>query len=386
MKKKRNHDKIRCVHIITKLELGGAQDNTLYTLEHLPAERYEKILISGTGGMRDEEAINASSYEALFVPSLRRKINPLMDLLALFKLYALLRKLKPAIVHTHSSKAGILGRWAAFLARTPVIIHTYHGFGFNDYQHPLKRALLVASERLTAPVTTAFIAVSKNTMQTGIKNRIGRPEKYTVIYSGIHRRNNKDVDRNSVRRELGFNDEDILITNISCLKPQKNVVDFVRIAHDLVQKNSTKKLHFLIIGDGEERPKIESLVTKLGLSGIVHLLGWRRDAHTILSASDIFVLTSLWEGLPRSLLEAMDACLPCCVYSVDGIKDIIEYKKSIFAVSIGDFSAIVETLDHLVNYDTMRRKIGYHSANRFQKEFYIDTMLESINILYMAQV
>ncbi|MBD3347275.1 MAG: glycosyltransferase, partial [Chitinivibrionales bacterium] len=321
-----------------------------------------------------------------FVPSLKREISPVWDLIALIKLYQLLRRLKPDIVHTHSSKAGILGRWAAFLARTPVIIHTFHGFGFNDFQKPAKKALLVLSERITALVTTALIAVSHHTKQTGLKHRIGREAQYTVINSGIHRNNAKSVDRLEVRKKLGFKSEDILITNISCLKPQKNVSDFVRVAKELVKKNPEKKLQFVVIGDGEERGIIQTMTAELQVSERVHLLGWRRDTAEILSASDIFVLTSLWEGLPRALLEAMDAGLPCCVYRVDGIHDIMLDGKNEFSVEAGNVIGLTEILNHMVNDSSFRKYAGSECKKSMKKDYYIDIMVDKINVFYSGNL
>jgi glycosyltransferase involved in cell wall biosynthesis len=364
------------------LELGGAQDNTLYTLENLSPERYEKYLITGQGGMRDKEAKQSSAYITYFVPSLKREINPAWDLIALFKLVKLLRGLKPDIVHTHSSKAGILGRWAAFLARTPVIIHTFHGFGFNDFQKPAKKAVLVLSERITAFVTTAFIAVSKHTMRTGLEHRIGRADQYTVINSGIHRNKALSVDRLEIRKKLGFSSEDILITNISCLKPQKNVSDFVRVAKELVKKNPEKKLQFVVIGDGEERGIIQTMTAELQVSERVHLLGWRRDTAEILSASDIFVLTSLWEGLPRALLEAMDAGLPCCVYRVDGIHDIIKNSENGFSVRAGNILKLVEYIELLSIDPILRKEIGSKGKHSISNNLYIEEMVRAIDLFY----
>jgi hypothetical protein len=151
---------IKVAHIITKLELGGAQQNTLFTVSHLDRDRFQPILITGEPGLLDEEARGLGGVEFHQVPSLVRPLRPVADLRALIGLTRLLRRLRPAIVHTHSSKAGILGRWAARLAGVPIVIHSIHGFGFTPEQHPLLRALLLTAEREACPRPTGNAASS----------------------------------------------------------------------------------------------------------------------------------------------------------------------------------------------------------------------------------
>ncbi len=150
--------KIKAAHIITSLELGGAQQNTLYTVEHLDKDKFDVTLICGSGGLLDEDA-DRTGVRVVFIPSLRRKIAPWFDIVAFLKLWEICKKENFTIVHTHSSKAGILGRWAARLAGVPVIIHTVHGWSFNDYQNPALRKFFIWLERLTANITTKIIAV-----------------------------------------------------------------------------------------------------------------------------------------------------------------------------------------------------------------------------------
>jgi glycosyltransferase involved in cell wall biosynthesis len=378
-----SNQKSVCVHIITKLELGGAQDNTLYTLKSLPSRQYKKFLISGSGGIRDEEARNAEEYTTYFVPRLKREIRPLADISTLFRIRKLLIQIKPTIVHTHSSKAGILGRWAAYLARVPVIVHTFHGFGFNDYQHPLKRWFLVRAERFTARITTAFIAVSRDNIETALGNKIGKPRMYSLIHSGIHRITQR-FDARTIRHEIGMDDNELLIYTISCLKLQKNVLDFARLAKLVSARNPDIPLRFVVAGDGEQRPMIEKYISENGLKDKLILLGWRRDATELLAAADIYVMTSLWEGLPRALLEAMALGKPCCVYAADGVKDVVRNGENGYIVPVRDLESLADYVDQILKNKHLRSKIGEKARKSVIEEHFIDTMVKRIGSYYQG--
>ena len=189
--------KTKVVHIITKLELGGAQQNTLFTVAHLTRSRYEPVLIAGTEGVLVEDARRLDDVKVYLVPELVREISPIKDLIALFKIRRILKELKcdtegeglrtraAIIVHTHCSKAGILGRWAARTAGIKIVIHSIHGFSFNDYQPSLVRAFYIYLEKLTAIITAKFIAVSKENIDKGINKGIFTRDKVVLIRSGI---------------------------------------------------------------------------------------------------------------------------------------------------------------------------------------------------------
>jgi len=189
--------KIKVVHIITKLELGGAQENTIFTVKHLDRGSYEPVLISGTEGILVEEARTLEGVSIHLIPELVREIRPLKDVRALLKMRSILRKLQQEvtresagmpphiIVHTHSSKAGILGRWAARLAGIKLTVHSVHGFSFNDFQPSLVRAFYICLERITARITTCFIAVSDANREEGIQSGIFTDNNVSLIRSGI---------------------------------------------------------------------------------------------------------------------------------------------------------------------------------------------------------
>jgi glycosyltransferase involved in cell wall biosynthesis len=315
---------VKVCHIITKLELGGAQRNTLYTVSHLDRERFQALLIAGAGGILDEEASRLSGVRVFFVRSLVREIRPLRDLAAFINVWRILRRERPDIVHTHSSKAGIIGRWAARLAGIPMIIHTFHGFPFHAFQPLPVRWLYIFLERITAPLTSRLIAVTTEDIRKGLDNGIGRPGQYTLIRSGIDLSYYKglSVDRAHKRASLGIAADSPVVTTIGPFKPQKNLEDFVRVAGLVAAR--CPQARFLEIGDGTGRQDLEACIASLGLAGTVLLLGWRQDTGEILAASDVFVMTSLWEGLPRSVLEAMSLGLPVVANAVDGSLNVVD--------------------------------------------------------------
>jgi len=321
----KNNKKIKIAHIITMLELGGAQQNTLYTIEHLSKEKFSCLLISGTGGILYEEA-KKLQVKTCWIRYLIRPIRHLYDLLAFFSIYRVLLKEKPDVVHTHSSKAGILGRWAAHFSGVPFIIHTFHGFGFNDYQNSVLHKLFVWIEFLTAKITDKLIAVSEENMKTALKKDIGLVSQYELIRSGIKISQFKNVDISRLaakKNELKIKPEEKVITTIGPFKTQKNIVDFVKAAKLVSQ--TVPDTRFIIIGDGPRRTinDLQSSVERLGLKERVIFTGWRKDIPELLAMSDIFVLTSLWEGLPRSIVEAMVSAKPVVAYAVDGVKEIV---------------------------------------------------------------
>ncbi|PKM92721.1 MAG: hypothetical protein CVU80_01895, partial [Elusimicrobia bacterium HGW-Elusimicrobia-4] len=280
--------KIKVAHIITLLELGGAQENTLYTCEHLDKNKFDVILICGKGGILDTQTKNIKTY---FVKELIREICPLYDLIAFIKIYKILKKEKPDIVHTHSSKAGILGRWAAWFSRTIKIIHTFHGFGFNDEQNYFVRKIYILAERLTAKITNKLVAVSYENISRGLKNKIGNELQYTMIRSGIKLQDYQiKIDVEKKKKEFAIINESV-VGMIACFKKQKAPLDFIKTAKLVCNEKPDAK--FMLVGDGVLRKKIENEIKKLNLEKNVILTGWRKDTNEIIKIFDVFVLTSL---------------------------------------------------------------------------------------------
>jgi glycosyltransferase involved in cell wall biosynthesis len=374
--------KIRICHIITKLELGGAQKNTLYTVSHLDPSKFETFLISGEEGILDFEAMEKLGERVIFVREMKRSINPLFDLIALIKLTIVLKKIRPHIIHTHSSKAGILGRWAGFFAGVKVRIHTIHGFGFSPF-HPLPvRWLFIFLERITSLVTTHFICVSENNLKEGIRWGIIKEGKAEIIRSGveIEKFMNANVEVEKKKRELGIPLAKKIIGMVACFKPQKAPLDFVRIARIL--KDKRDDLHFVMIGDGELRERIEEEILRLGLKDNFSILGWRKDVEEIFKIVDLFVLTSLWEGLPQVIPQAYASGVPTVVTDVDGNREFVEDGVNGFTFKPHDLQRAVEGIEKLL--DNYELRIRFVMGGRVKlDEFKIEKMVTSQENLYL---
>jgi glycosyltransferase involved in cell wall biosynthesis len=374
------HRRIKVCHVITRLELGGAQQNTLHTVAHLDRRRFEPLLIAGAGGLLDEEARGIPDLSVTLLPELVRPVRPGRDLAALAKLTALLRRLAPDIVHTHSSKAGILGRWAARLAGVPVVVHTIHGFGFHAEQGRLASWVFRALERATSRVTTRFVAVARANVRTGLEHRLFTADRTVLVRSGIPLGWFGSGARGGrARTELGLGPQAPLVGMVACLKPQKAPVDFVRVARRVAER--VPAAHFVLVGDGELRDAVQAEVARLGLAARFHLLGWRRDIPAVLSDLDVFVLTSLWEGLPRSVPEAMASGLPVVATRVDGIPEAVADGITGYLARPHDVETMADRVAFLLQHPAEARRLGEQGRRRVD-DFDIDAMVRRQEALY----
>jgi glycosyltransferase involved in cell wall biosynthesis len=369
-------------HIITKLELGGAQRNTLFTVSHLDKSRFRTFLITGEAGILDEEAHVLMGNALFHVPRLGRHIRPLKDALAFISLVRLLRQIKPTIVHTHSSKAGIIGRLAAWAAGVPVVVHSIHGFGFTRYQHPFRRLLLIGAERLAARVTTRFFAVSEANRSEGVARRLFTGNNCTVIRSGIDIEaiRKTAVNTDVKKRELGFDPAQPLIGMVAPMKPQKAPLDFIRAA--ALVRASHPNLGIVLVGDGELRPAVEAEIDCQGLREHVKLLGWRHDVPEILRCLDVFILTSLWEGLPRVYLEALTAGVPIVGTRVDGADEVIKDGANGYLVEPRDVIGVAKRVQRLLDDRDLRVAMGRRAAAGLPVEFDIYEMVRRLESEY----
>ncbi len=391
--------KIKVLHIITKLELGGAQQNTLYTVENINKEKFDVYLITGCGGILDEKAKFISKkkdVKLFFVKNLVREINPIKDFIALVELIILLSKIKPDVVHTHSSKAGILGRWSAFFVglickiinkKIIKIIHTFHGFAFSAYHKFFVRWFYAFLEFFTAIISDKLIFVSNDNIKTAKMYKIGNLKKYILIRSGIKISNFyvSDKDKNLgflKKKEFGILEEDKVITTIGPFKPQKNLSDFIKMVKIINDKLSEMKIGFLIIGDGEQRNFLISLSKKLNVEEKIKFLSWQKNVKEFFVITDIFVMTSLWEGLPRSAVEALVCGIPVVAYSVDGLNDIIKSGVNGFLVKPKDVFSLAEKVIFLLKNNEIYNNIKKNTTQTIDKSFDIDYMVLQQENLY----
>jgi len=388
-------NKIKVVHIITKLELGGAQQNTLYTVEHLDKKNFDVYLLSGCGGILDETAkllVKKACVKVYFVKNLVREINIIKDILAFIEIFELLIKIKPQIIHTHSSKAGIIGRWAAFflnffIKKKIKIIHTFHGFAFSKFHNFFVRNFYIILEFFTAIISDKLIFVSLDNIETAKKYKIGSDKKYVLIRSGIKISEFYKVSfdkelKEKKRDELQISSSEKVITTIGPFKPQKNLSDFIKMAKIVVEKLPQQKIKFLIAGDGEQRNMLLWLTKKLNLEDKIKFLSWYKDVKGLLAVTDIFVMTSLWEGLPRSAVESLVAGAPVVAYAVDGLNDIVKSGENGFLVQPKDYNTLAEHIVYLLKHEDILEKFKKNAVITIEKSFDIDYMVIQQENLY----
>jgi len=374
--------RIPVVHVITKLEFGGAQQNTLYTVASLDRERFEPILVTGPEGYLMDEA-RSLGLDLRIVPSMERSIRPGPDAAAYRELGKLLEPYRgrPAIVHTHSSKAGILGRWAARRGGIPVIIHSIHGFGFTPAQSPPKRFFLKTAERFTSSVTDHFIAVSEANRIDGVNYGLFRPESCTVIRSGF----DLDLFRHAKKMTSDLHDDPgipqgvPLVLMVACLKPQKAPLDFVNVAAEVHRK--IPEARFLIAGDGELMNVLVNEIKRIGLADICLLLGWREDIPRLMKSSRVVVLTSRWEGLPKVIPQAKAAGRPVVATAVDGSVEAIRDGVDGYLCMPGDVDSMADRVIRLLKDPELADRMG-REGNRVVDEFDQDTMVRKQEELY----
>lgn len=370
---------INLLYVVTKLELGGAQKQLLGLLRHLNKAKFHPFLFTAKDGLLLSEAESINGLTIQKSGNLKRPINPLQDLLALIEIYRFIKENNIGIVHTHSSKAGILGRLAARLAGVRIIVHTVHGWSFNDYQPIWKRVFFIWLERLIASFSDKLVVVSHHDKQKGLNYRIGREDKYQLIRYGIDY-SKFTVKDQGIREELGVNSRGLLVGMIACFKPQKSPQDFIKAAYLVSKINPEVK--FLLVGDGILRKAIERLISRFNLQDRVILAGWRRDIPRVLSAIDVFVLTSLWEGLPITILEAMASFKPVVATDTRGVRDIITEGQTGFLARPGDVKAISEKLVILLKDASLRIQMARNAKGNLDFNFTTQHMVASSESMY----
>jgi len=374
----------KVLHPITRLIIGGAQENTMLTAQLLDKAQWDVEIVAGpqTGSEGSLiEAVQERGISLILEPTMVRELNPIKDLLALIRLTQLMRRGRYTIVHTHSSKAGILGRWAAKFAGVPIIVHTVHGWAHHERQHPLLRAYYILLEKLTLPITDQMIAVTSKDIDKGLRDGIGKSTNYLIIRSGIEleRFGHPQVPREATRAAWGIPQEATVVGSVTRLSPQKAPLDFVQAAA-LVARDYPDT-YFVMVGDGPLRQEVEALATQLGIADRLVLTGLRRDVPELLAAFDLFALSSLWEGLPRVLPQAMATSLPIVATACDGSAEAIEEGVNGFLVPPGEPAVLAQRLCQLIAQPRLAQQMGAAGYARVQ-EFSDRGMVSAIANLY----
>jgi glycosyltransferase involved in cell wall biosynthesis len=314
------------------------------------------------------------------MPELRREVSPANDLKALLKLAKMMRNGRYHVVHTHSSKAGVLGRVAAKMARVPVIVHTVHGWSFHQQLTPRKLRFYVALEKIGDWCGHAAILVAEQDRAKGLAQGI-RAADYVVIRSGIEldRFGHPQIPPAEMRRQLGIPADALVVGSVTRLSPQKAPLDLIEAFAHI--QGQFPDAWFVVVGDGPLRPEVEARSQQLGLTGRVILTGLRRDVPELLAAMDIFALSSLWEGLPRVLPQAMASGLPIVCTRADGTAEAIHEGQNGFLVEPGQPELLADKIIPLLHNPDQRRRMGEY-GRQLAPEFGADKMVQEIDRLY----
>jgi len=372
--------RIRVLTAITRLELGGAQRVALHTAGRLDPAAFEAALAWGPGDVLDGEARALRDVVRCEIADLVRPVAPVRDLKALVALRRAIREFRPGIVHTHSSKAGVLGRLAARLERVPVVVHTVHGFGFTPLQSAIKRKLFFTAEKIAARWTDHFVAVSRRNLERGVELGLWAEDEASVIRAGIDlRRIRQAADGSRSRERLGIPSGVPVITQIGNFKPQKAPLDFVRAAAEVAGKVPAAR--FVMVGDGPLRAAAGTVAGELGIADRVCFPGWWDDVPDLLAATTVSVLSSRHEGLPCSVVESLAAGVPVVATAVDGTPEVIEPGVNGELVKPGDWRALAEAVTGILVDDGRRRAMSQAAADGLDS-FDRDVMVRQLEELY----
>jgi glycosyltransferase involved in cell wall biosynthesis len=352
---------VRICRIIGRLNIGGPAIHAILLTEGLRSRGYETMLVAGQEGPREGSLRDRAAQKGIslhFLPELGRDVRPARDLMALRKLVQLLRERQPEIVHTHTAKAGALGRIAARIAGIPIVVHTFHGHIMHGYFSHRATRFFLALERCLAMASTRILTLSEGLREELLRLRIGRPETVGVMPLGLELNGflRSDTRRGELRRRLGLSPEVPLVGIIARLVPIKDHGTFLEAASELCR--SRADVRFLIVGDGELRSSLEHRAHALGLSQCVSFLGWQRELEPIYADLDLAVLSSRNEGTPVSFIEAMAAGLPVVGTRVGGVPDLVEHGKTGLLVRPNDPKALSGAMETLLSDPDRRREMG----------------------------
>jgi glycosyltransferase involved in cell wall biosynthesis len=378
---------MRIIHVITRLIVGGAQENTVLSCEGLAGRGHEVHLISGpTHGPEGSlvERARAGRYAFEEMPDLVRQVSPWHDLRAARALRRRFEALRPDVVHTHSSKAGILGRVAAARAGVPAIVHTIHGMSFNRTQTWPVRAAYAAAERYCARRCTAIVSVADAMTRQALAAGIGRPEMFLTIRSGMEMEvfDPALYRAAEVRDAWGVERGAVVVGTVARLFRNKGYEQLIEIM--MLACAAEPSLRFVWVGDGAQRGRYEAELARRGLADRVTLTGLVPPAEMprILAGIDVLVHTSQWEGLPRAVVQAMLMEKPAISFDIDGAPEVVLPGRTGTLVALGDVPGFAHALVGLAGEPAIRRAMGQAGRRLCLEQFDHRGMVERLEGLY----
>jgi glycosyltransferase involved in cell wall biosynthesis len=377
--------RIKLLHLITRLT-GGSGGNTLLSALGMDPGRYETWIAAMPGGPLLERAEEAG-LACVRIPHMRETISPRDDLLALRQLVGLMRRERFTIVHTHSAKAGVLGRIAAKLAGVPVVVHTFHSFGFQSSASAQRQQALLLLDRLCRPLADAYVGVAPQIAREAVQRRLAPAGRISVVPSAVELSEIPEEPDASVRSELGLAPGAQVVGTVGRLVAQKAPLDFVRMA--AIVNAARPGTRFVMVGDAslESAPlerQTRSEARRLGVD--VLFTGFRSDAPRIASTFDVFVITSLYEGLGRGLTEAMAAGRPIAATAVNGIPDIVWPGATGLLAPPSDPAAMARCVIWLLDHPEEARRMGAQARQRVLSLFRPAHMCSMLEQIYARQL
>jgi len=373
------------LRIIARLNIGGPAIHTILLTAGLNDQLFESTLVTGVEGRYEGNMLDlaaAKGVKPIIIPQLRRNVDPLGGLITLFKLYRLMRRERPHIVHTHTATAGLLGRLAARLAGVPVIVHTFHGHVLRGYFGPILSEGLVWMERFLAHLSDRIVTVSEGQRRELAGYGVAPLEKITVVPLGFELEALLACEshRGELRRELGLADDSKLAGIVARLVPIKNHRLFLQAAQTVAE--AVPQARFLVVGDGELREELEAYSRDLGLDGRVLFTGWRRDLACLYADLDVVALTSINEGTPVSLIEALAAGVPVVTTAVGGVPDVVVDGETGYLVEAGDVKGMAAAIIELLRNPERAKEVGMAGREAVYPRFAAQTLIANVEGLY----
>jgi glycosyltransferase involved in cell wall biosynthesis len=379
---------MRIMHISTRLIVGGSQENTILSCEGQVDAGHEVSLVYGPifgpeGSLR-ERAQKCGGIELIETPNLVRQIAPIRDVRCYSDLKHLIKAWKPDVVHTHSSKAGILGRAAAWKLGVPCIVHTIHGLPFHPFERAWKNAIYIASERWAAKRCHKIACVADAMRDQALAKGIGDKEQFVTVYSGmeVEKFISPEKSRKVVRQELDIGDDDFVVGTVSRLAEHKGHDDILDSLGGVLLHNPTMKL--LWVGDGWWRERLEKRIRELEIEKQVIFTGLVQP-ETIpnyINALDVLLHPSYREGLPRTVVQAMLGGKPVVAYDVDGTKEVCIPDKTGYLIEVGDHRALQGAILDLQTNPEKRKVLGSAGRSLCEDQFAASKMVQSLDLLY----
>jgi glycosyltransferase involved in cell wall biosynthesis len=383
----------RVIHVITRLDYGGSAQNTMLTVLGHDRTRYEPFVVSGHPGDWDAQGGQAATEENcrrlekagirwMLLPSLSREVHPIKDAQVLWQLIRLFLQERPTLVHTHTSKAGVLGRIAAGVTQVPVIIHTPHGHVFYGHFGPFRSWLFLQIERVLSVFTDRMIALTEAERQDHLDRNVGTADRFAVVPSGIDRERfiQARVQGKQQPDWFGCPPEALVVGSVGWLTDIKGHEYLIEAVSML--KSDFPALHLVIVGSGDRREGLVRQAESIGLRGRVHFLGHREDIEACLAGMDLFVLPSMNEGMGRALIEAMAVGLPVIASGVGGIPAVIDHEHTGLLVPPGDAGALAQAMRRMLDRPEWARQLGMAASRSVDKRYESISMVQAVEFIF----